>query len=62
MPLPLSLSVITFNEEQNLHRCLQSVAGLVQEIVVVDSGSTDKTVEIAEAFGADVMSIFGPAT
>ncbi len=53
-PLPLSLAVITLNEGKNLERCLKSAAGLISEIVVVDSGSTDRTAEIAESFGARV--------
>jgi glycosyltransferase involved in cell wall biosynthesis len=52
--LPLSLSIIACNEEANLGRCLQSAAGLAREIIVVDSGSTDGTREIAERFGAKV--------
>ena len=51
-PLPLSVSVITLNEEANLRRCLESVRGLASEIVVLDSGSTDKTGEIARSLGA----------
>lgn len=54
MLLPVSLVVITLNEEKNLERCLQSVP-FVSEIVVVDSGSTDKTVEIARKLGAKVI-------
>lgn len=50
--LPLSIAVITFNEERNLPRCLQSVRGMASEIIVVDSGSTDRTGEIAKSFGA----------
>lgn len=50
----LSLCVITKNEESNLPRCLASVDGLVDEIVVNDSRSTDRTVEIAEDAGARV--------
>ena len=49
--LPVSASVVTCNEEVNLRRCLESVAGLVSEIVVVDSGSTDGTQAVAESFG-----------
>lgn len=49
---PVSLSIITFNEERNLERCLRSAEGLAEEIVVLDSGSTDGTREIAERFGA----------
>jgi glycosyltransferase involved in cell wall biosynthesis len=50
--LPLSVAVITLNEEENLSRCLESVRDLVSEIVVIDSGSTDRTREIAEQFEA----------
>lgn len=50
--LPLSVNVITFNEEANIGRCLESVCGMAREIVVVDSGSTDRTREIAESYGA----------
>ena len=52
-PLPISVSVITLNEEQNLARCLESVRGLASEIVVLDSGSVDRTGEIARDFGAN---------
>ena len=50
--LPLSISIISLNEEANLRRCLASVGELAQEIVIVDSGSTDRTKEIATEFGA----------
>lgn len=53
-PPPLSLAIIAQDEEQNLRRCLTSMAGLYQEIVVVDSGSKDRTREVAEEFGARV--------
>ena len=42
------------NEEEMLPRCLESIRGRVDEIVVVDTGSTDRTVEIARSFGARV--------
>ena len=50
--LPISVSVITLNEETNLPRCLESVRGLAAEIAVLDSGSVDRTTEIAKSFGA----------
>ncbi|GHT39510.1 glycosyl transferase [Bacteroidia bacterium] len=51
----ISLSVITKNEEKTLPLCIESVKGLVDEIVVVDSGSVDRTVEIAKTMGAKVV-------
>src|ERR1700740_3345256 len=57
--MQLSVVIITFNEEANIGRTLASVEPLVSdgkgEIIVVDSGSTDRTVEIAKSFGAKVL-------
>ena len=50
--LPLSVAVITLNEEANLPRCLASVRDLATEIVVVYSGSKDSTEKVAQQFGA----------
>lgn len=47
----LSVVIITYNEQKNIHRCLNSVQGIADEIVVVDSFSTDRTQEICEEFG-----------
>lgn len=52
----LTLSMIVKDEEKYLHDCLESVKNVVDEIVIVDTGSTDKTVEIAKFFGAQVYS------
>jgi len=48
----LSACLITLNEEHNLPRVLKSLAGIADEIVVVDSGSTDRTADIAREHGA----------
>lgn len=51
--IPLSVAIITKNEQDNLRDCLVSVA-FAEQIVVVDSGSTDDTVKIATDFGCNV--------
>lgn len=56
LPTSLDLVVLTYNEEANLEHCLESVAGLVKNVFVVDSGSTDATVEIARRHGAQVFT------
>jgi len=50
----LSLSMIVRDEAERLERCLASVTGFVDEIVVVDTGSQDATIAIAQAWGATV--------
>jgi hypothetical protein len=52
----LSACLITLNEEQNLPRALASLAGITDEIVVVDCGSQDRTQEIARERGAKVIT------
>lgn len=52
----ISLCMIVKNEEEVLKRCLDSVADLVDEIIIVDTGSTDKTCEIAEMYTEHVYS------
>lgn len=49
--IKLSSVIITFNEERNIGRCLESLAGIADEIVVIDSGSTDGTESICRSFG-----------
>jgi glycosyltransferase involved in cell wall biosynthesis len=46
----LSVVIITFNEEKNIKRCLDSVIDIADEIIVIDSHSTDKTEEICKQF------------
>ncbi len=50
MPVPVSVIVITKNEQDRIRECLESVAGWAAEIIVVDDLSTDKTVEIVQGF------------
>ncbi|HEX3008578.1 MAG TPA: glycosyltransferase family 2 protein [Bacteroidales bacterium] len=54
MGAPISAVIITFNEENNIERCIRSLEGIADEIIVVDSYSTDNTVEIALNLGAIV--------
>ncbi|MCS6928535.1 MAG: glycosyltransferase family 2 protein [Saprospiraceae bacterium] len=54
-PPPISAIVLTFNEARHIETCLRSLEGVVSEIFVVDSGSTDNTVELAQRFGARVV-------
>ncbi len=53
--IQLSVVIISYNEEKNIGRCLDSVLGIADDIVVVDSGSTDATIEIATQKGARVI-------
>jgi glycosyltransferase involved in cell wall biosynthesis len=52
---PVAAVVLTHNEEKNLPDCLAALAGWVEELFVVDSGSTDRTVAIAREAGATVF-------
>ncbi len=51
----VSLTMIVRDEENNLGRCLESVRDLFNEVVVLDTGSRDRTIEIARSFGARVF-------
>ncbi len=53
----ISLCLIARNEEANIGRCLESAKGLADEIIVVDTGSTDRTVEVCRAYGATIYSM-----
>ncbi len=50
MKLNISVVILTYNEEINIEKCLQSIHGWVEDIFIVDSYSTDKTVEIAKKY------------
>ncbi len=53
--LPISVFIITKNEEDRVGDAIKSVIDFVDEVLVVDSGSTDKTVELAKSLGARTM-------
>lgn len=55
MPIPISVLIPTYNEEIHIEHCIRSVQGWTTEIFVVDSFSTDRTVELARALGATVV-------
>ena len=48
---PISVYILTFNNERTLEACLESVVPHADEVVVLDSGSTDRTIEICKAYG-----------
>jgi glycosyltransferase involved in cell wall biosynthesis len=49
-PVKLSVVIITFNEEKNIQRCVDSVQSIADEVIIVDSFSTDNTRQICEAY------------
>ncbi len=53
--MKISLVMITKNEEKNISKSLESVKDLVNEIIIVDSGSTDNTNKIAQSYGAKIF-------
>ena len=53
--IDMTVIILTKNEEANIERCINSVKGWVKRIVVVDSGSTDKTIELAKQLGAEIF-------
>ncbi len=51
----VSVIILTHNEEKHIERCIQSLLHFTDKIFIVDSGSTDRTVALAESLGANVM-------
>ncbi len=51
MPISISAVIVTLNEEQNIGRCIDSLSGVADEVIVLDSLSTDKTAEICQTKG-----------
>jgi glycosyltransferase involved in cell wall biosynthesis len=54
MKQDISVIILTFNEEKHIERCIKSLLTFTDNIFIVDSGSTDNTVKIAESLGAKV--------
>ena len=55
--MKLSLCIAVYNEEKNIHYPLDSAIDIADEVIIVDGGSTDKTVETAKSYGAKVKII-----
>lgn len=53
--MTISAVIITKNEEENIGRCIKSLEGVVDEVIIYDSGSNDQTVSISESLGAKVV-------
>lgn len=53
--MKISGNIITLNEEKNIAACIKSMQSVCDDIVVVDSGSTDKTIDIAKGLGATIV-------
>lgn len=58
--MKLSLCLAVFNEEKNIHYPLDSVYEMADEVIIVDGGSSDRTVEIAKSYGKKVKVIVSP--
>ena len=54
-PLDITVIILTFNEEIHIKRCIRSILLIAQQIFIVDSFSTDRTVEMVESLGATVV-------
>ena len=54
-PASLTVLILAYNEEKHLKRCIDSIRAVAERVVVVDSFSTDRSVEIARSLGADVL-------
>lgn len=53
--MTITAIILTFNEEQHIERCIRSLEGVVERVCVIDSYSTDRTVQIAKDLGAKVF-------
>lgn len=58
--IKLSIALAVFNESKNLRKCLDSIKDIVTELVIVDGGSTDSSVEIAKEYNAKIIQTDNP--
>lgn len=58
--IKLSVVLATYNEEENIGLCLESIKEIADEVIIVDGSSQDKTVEIAKSFGAKILVTDNP--
>ncbi len=58
--MTLSVALAVFNEEENLNACLSSIQSIADEIIIVDGGSSDKTLEIARQYKAKIIKTNNP--
>ena len=55
MKIPLTAIVLTYNEERNIKACLDSISNLVDQIFIIDSYSTDHTLEILKQYSVEII-------
>lgn len=53
----ISAVIIARNEENNIERCIKSLQGVADEVLLVDTGSADRTIKLAMSLGAEVLAI-----
>jgi len=58
--MKISVALATYNEEENIGRCLEAVKDLADEIIIIDGSSTDKTVPIAKKYDAKITTTNNP--
>ncbi|MEJ7827411.1 MAG: glycosyltransferase family 2 protein, partial [Segetibacter sp.] len=56
MKINITAIILTYNEETNIRACLKSVTDVVSEIFVIDSGSSDRTLDIAKEFNCKIVN------
>ena len=53
--IPVTVIIPTYNEEINISNCLESIDGLCQQVIIVDSGSTDNTIKICRSYQTEIV-------